>query len=165
MKTNSRSANIDFSEYPSVDWGVISWFPYRDTVDGPYEIALRNQVSNWKDDDNITDIQEAMTTVKRLREGAERFLITDINNPAGSAQAQTDIIVMFDAFGGMDNPQNGAVFNHIPGGSNVLYMDGHVSFVKLNADSPSIISGSIVDSAPLSFMAPTFNPWFLGGWG
>ncbi|MFP4172234.1 MAG: H-X9-DG-CTERM domain-containing protein, partial [Candidatus Hydrogenedentota bacterium] len=27
-------------------------------------------------------------------------------------------------------------FNHIPGGSNVLYMDGHVEFVRFNQDYP-----------------------------
>ncbi|MCD6287578.1 MAG: DUF1559 domain-containing protein [Candidatus Hydrogenedentes bacterium] len=72
-------------------------------------------------------------TVMRLREGIERFAITDINNPAGSAAAQSSIPVMFDTYG---NPTmggdtgGGIVFNHIPGGCNVLYMDGHVEFVK-----------------------------------
>ncbi len=33
-------------------------------------------------------------TFYRLREGVERFLITDINNPAGSAKAQTEIHVL-----------------------------------------------------------------------
>ena len=35
----------------------------------------------------------------RLREGIERFLITDINNPEASQRAQSEIVVMFDAFG------------------------------------------------------------------
>jgi prepilin-type processing-associated H-X9-DG protein len=65
------------------------------------------------------------TTVYRLREGIERFLITDINNPAASAQAQSALPVMFDLIA--IDPK---AFNHIPGGSNILYMDGHVSFVK-----------------------------------
>jgi prepilin-type N-terminal cleavage/methylation domain-containing protein/prepilin-type processing-associated H-X9-DG protein len=65
------------------------------------------------------------TTVYRLREGIERFLITDINNPAASAQAQSSLPVMFDLVA--IDPK---AFNHIPGGSNILYMDGHVSFVK-----------------------------------
>ncbi|HUW60181.1 MAG TPA: prepilin-type N-terminal cleavage/methylation domain-containing protein [Candidatus Bathyarchaeia archaeon] len=64
-------------------------------------------------------------TIYRLREGIERFLITDINNPAGSAQAQSTVFVMMDALSNeVDN------YNHIPGGSNVLYMDGHVVFQK-----------------------------------
>ncbi len=66
-------------------------------------------------------------TVYRLREGIERFLITDINNPAQSAQAQSTVWVMLDLFG---NAGAIAYFNHIPGGCNVLYMDGHVEFIK-----------------------------------
>jgi prepilin-type N-terminal cleavage/methylation domain-containing protein/prepilin-type processing-associated H-X9-DG protein len=65
-------------------------------------------------------------TLLRLREGIERFLITDINNPADSAQAQSTIWVMDDWV----SADAGQEFNHIPGGSNVLYMDGHVEFVR-----------------------------------
>ncbi len=64
-------------------------------------------------------------TVYRLREGIERFLITDINNPAATAQAQSTVYVMFDQVA--TSTQN---FNHIPGGSNVLYLDGHVDYVR-----------------------------------
>jgi len=73
-------------------------------------------------------------TVYRLREGIERFLITDINNAAASAKAQSSVWVMGDGIGGIPRvtplvakTQN---FNHIPGGCNVLYMDGHVEFRK-----------------------------------
>ena len=64
-------------------------------------------------------------TIMRLREGIERFLITDIANPAANAHAQSELPVMWDAIMGMAQH-----FNHIPGGGNVLYMDGHVSFIK-----------------------------------
>ena len=63
----------------------------------------------------------------RLREGIERFFITDINNPAASALAQSELAIMWDVTSTDVN-----VFNHIPGGSNVLYMDGHVEFIKYN---------------------------------
>lgn len=63
-------------------------------------------------------------TILRLREGIERFLITDINNPAAGAKAQTEIYVMGD------NIADDGHFNHVPGGCNLLYMDGHVEFVK-----------------------------------
>jgi len=65
------------------------------------------------------------STAFRLREGIERFFITDINNPAGSAQAQSDIVLMSDTVA--PHPEH---LNHVPGGANVLYMDGHVSFLK-----------------------------------
>jgi len=64
-------------------------------------------------------------TLYRFREGIERFFITDINNPAGTAMAQSDLAVMWDEVG--TTPGS---FNHVPGGCNVLYMDGHVEFVR-----------------------------------
>lgn len=76
-------------------------------------------------------------TVYRLREGIERFLITDINNPAASAKAQSSIFIMFDHVS--DRVEG---FNHIPGGSNVLYMDGHVEFVRYVAENPYGSGGS-----------------------
>jgi prepilin-type N-terminal cleavage/methylation domain-containing protein/prepilin-type processing-associated H-X9-DG protein len=65
------------------------------------------------------------TTLYRLREGVERFLITDINNPAASALAQSELGFFFDYVA--PSPSN---FNHVPGGGNVLYMDGHVGFLR-----------------------------------
>lgn len=68
-------------------------------------------------------------TMYRIKDGIERFLITDINNPGATAKAQSTVPVKYDMqvseYGG------GTVeFNHTPGGSNLLYMDGHVEFVK-----------------------------------
>ena len=70
--------------------------------------------------------------IYRLREGIERFMITDINNPAASAMAQSEVPIMWDAIGGTTVP----AFNHIPGGCNVLYMDGHVEFKKYPGEWP-----------------------------
>jgi prepilin-type N-terminal cleavage/methylation domain-containing protein/prepilin-type processing-associated H-X9-DG protein len=76
-------------------------------------------------------------TVFRLREGVERFLITDINNAGGSALAQSDIWIMYD-----DVSTFPAGFNHIPGGSNVLYLDGHVEFIRYEEASPALKSNA-----------------------
>ena len=72
----------------------------------------------------------------RVREGIERFFITDINNPAASAMAQSEVWIMFDeiAQAGSDS---GVRFNHIPGGCNILYMDGHVEFEKFPGKTPA----------------------------
>lgn len=72
-------------------------------------------------------------TIYRLREGIERALITDINNPGASARAQSDIFIMFDVIS-----TQAAQYNHIPGGSNILYLDGHVDFLRYPGpgDSP-----------------------------
>jgi len=72
-------------------------------------------------------------TCMRMAEGIERFMITDINNAAGGAQAQSTVPCMWDL---QQNVQtNGDTkFAHIPGGANVLYMDGHVDFLKFPSD-------------------------------
>jgi prepilin-type processing-associated H-X9-DG protein len=70
-------------------------------------------------------------TVYHFKEGIERFLITDINNPAGANIAQSSTFVMWDRVS--KNPED---FNHVPGGANVLYMDGHVEFIKYPGKSP-----------------------------
>ncbi|MCX5769054.1 MAG: DUF1559 domain-containing protein [Candidatus Hydrogenedentes bacterium] len=67
----------------------------------------------------------------RIREGIERFLITDINNPAASAQAQSTVFIMLDVLSTQVE-----YFSHIPGGCNVLFLDGHVEFIKYLSEQP-----------------------------
>ena len=73
-------------------------------------------------------------TVYRFREGIERFMITDINNPAATAQAQSEVELMWDHIS--LEPGSGAAYNHVPGGCNVLYMDGHVKFNTYPGEFP-----------------------------
>ena len=80
----------------------------------------------YKDETNTSDI-----TLYRVKEGMERFLITDINNPASAATAQSGVPVMWDLASTLASE-----FSHVPGGSNVLYMDGHVSFIKFPGEHP-----------------------------
>ena len=78
------------------------------------------------------------STHYRLKEGIERFLITDINNPAGSAMGQSELPIMCDVVAGdmsaeidwLEGWNAIVLFNHVPGGANVLYMDGHVEFQR-----------------------------------
>jgi prepilin-type N-terminal cleavage/methylation domain-containing protein/prepilin-type processing-associated H-X9-DG protein len=78
--------------------------------------------------------------IQFVREGIERFLVTDINNPAASARAQSNVWVMLDDVSLV--PGRPDLMNHIPGGGNVLYMDGHVEFVKYATDSPFSIAAA-----------------------
>lgn len=83
----------------------------------------------------------------RLREGIERFFITDINGPAASSQAQSTIPILWDAFGSSeftDNRDGTVTFNHLPGGSNVLYMDGHAEFIKYPGSFPITDDSQVV---------------------
>jgi len=70
-------------------------------------------------------------TIYRLREGIERFFITDINNPAATAKAQSELPIQWDWLS-----TEAWAFIHVPGGSNVLFMDGHVEFIKYPGDFP-----------------------------
>ena len=70
-------------------------------------------------------------TIFRLREGIERFFIIDINDPAATAIAQSELAIMFDQMS-----DDVGEFNHIPGGCNVLYMDGHVDFIRYPGKFP-----------------------------
>ncbi len=72
----------------------------------------------------------------RLREGIERVLITDINNPGASASAQSNIPVMWDTVS-TTPAGSGVDYNHAPGGANVLYLDGHVDFIKYPGAFPT----------------------------
>ena len=89
-------------------------------------------------------------TIYRLREGIERFMITDINNPGASAMAQSELPVSWDYQRFSPGDDRGAPvsdFNHVPGGSNVLYMDGHVEFAKYPSQyrpAPLSIIGPII---------------------
>lgn len=67
----------------------------------------------------------------RLRIGIERFLITDINNAASSAMASTKVPVMWDHF----TSKHGNIA-HMPGGINVVYLDGHVSYIRYLGPDP-----------------------------
>jgi prepilin-type processing-associated H-X9-DG protein len=78
-----------------------------------------------------------------LREGIERFFITDINNPAASNVAQSELAILWDASrvnSATDDDPPLAVspeFNHVPGGGNVLFADGHVEFAKYPQENGS----------------------------
>lgn len=117
-------------------------------------------------DEDVQDVQRGdgtpmgngnSTTVYRLREGIERFLITDINNPAAAAKAQSEIPIMIDIIG------NGAgipYFNHIPGGCNCLYLDGHVRFIRyMGANQPG---EGLVNELIANFVSGLVAAWGEG---
>ncbi|MBN2310893.1 MAG: hypothetical protein JXR94_18100 [Candidatus Hydrogenedentes bacterium] len=76
--------------------------------------------------DAPTDLRTDGEPLYRLREGIERFMITDINNPAATAYGQSEMPVVFETGLGKDGAE----------GRHVLFMDGHVDFIESDADSP-----------------------------
>ena len=100
------------------------------------ELALANVASNGATSDQDFTVSSTYAgtqvgsgdTFYRLRQGIERFLITDINNPASGAVATSVVPVLWDQV-----TVHVRDFAHVPGGANVLYMDGHVLFVRYPA--------------------------------
>ncbi len=86
-------------------------------------------------------------TVYRLREGIERFFITDINNPAASALAQSELAVLFDTVSKYPGD-----YSHIPGGANVLYMDGHVEFLRYPSEFPVSVAFATIANDIMEMM-------------
>jgi prepilin-type processing-associated H-X9-DG protein len=112
MKLQTEGALADSETNPATEAAARSALDSDMSVTAPYGVA-------------------GGETIYRLREGIERFLITDINNPAASSKAQSEIIVMFDVVN--SDPASsgvGLAMNHVPGGANTLYMDGHVEFIR-----------------------------------
>ncbi|MCX5770875.1 MAG: type II secretion system protein [Candidatus Hydrogenedentes bacterium] len=104
-------------------------------------ILLQEDFTKWgnKENDGSFMNKERVNnsvTIWRIREGVERFGITDINNPTFGVRAQSDIALMFDQI----SATNARVMNHIPGGMNVLYMDGHVEFIRYPTQSPASVA-------------------------
>ena len=91
--------------------------------------------------DDVTFTNGRVVQPSRLKEGIERFLITDINNPAGSSLGQSQISLMYDIV----SAAGGNEFNHIPGGLNVLFMDGHVEFIKYGDKWPIVAATAVLN--------------------
>ncbi len=146
-----------------LDPAVMAFFPFPGYPALPSACATYSDATefynNFFDSDiNVSGLHspfnrfgnEYGSTILRLREGVERFMISDINNPAAGATAQSGMVVMFDVISLNDNSSSPFhhKFNHKPGGGNVLYMDGHAEWVKyetngrfpINAGMAAILS-------------------------
>lgn len=94
------------------------------------DAAARFVDGDWPfqfDTDEISEdiVLNGYTGIKRLRDGIARFFITDINNAGATARAESQVMIMHDAV--TDEAEH---FNHVPGGANILYQDGHVAYMK-----------------------------------
>ena len=121
-----NSGNYTYMPYATRDsWAMMGWY-----------VSL--SLSNYDDDIEIAvpgyGSAIGTNTAYRLREGIERFFITDINNPAASAMAQSELVIMFDIVS-----TDVGEFAHVPGGCNVLYMDGHVGWAKYPSEFPAVV--------------------------
>ncbi len=136
---------IDYSSYMYFGWAilpqhfVVAGYDLNSDDPAALDLGFGQEVLNvlgsdgaWDPADYEADVSlPSGVTVYRLREGIERFFITDINNPAGSAMAQSTVAVMYDQVG-----TDVKTYNHVPGGGNVLFMDGHVQFIRYPGEFP-----------------------------
>lgn len=133
-------------------WGATSINAYTGpvTIAGVGEVRLKDFTTDlglsgivpwppWVPSPPIATGTAGQDRILRLRAGVERFLITDINSPARGAAAASDLPVLWDAIGSGefdDNVSGTTTFNHVPGGGNVLYLDGHVTFIRYPGKFP-----------------------------
>ena len=109
---------------PAVDPIILAFIP---AIMGILSDTAPSGIAPYLNDADMDITHPDLGAIKlmRLREGIERFQITDINNPGGANVAQSNMALMWD-----DVHMQSQNFNHVPGGGNVLYLDGHVEFIK-----------------------------------
>ena len=110
-----------------------------DSVENPSPRTIEQASRNVDKDFTLEMSTGERKTAYRLREGIERFMITDINNPAASARAQSEIVLQFDIVSSVASN-----FNHIPGGGNILYLDGHTEFIRFPGKYPNSRAFAII---------------------
>ncbi len=129
---------IDYS-YTTFPWVISAQWTDDETTVGlihdqthnPPSMGGKSCAKLRNDDIEIAGTPKGDITLRFLKEGIERFLISDINNAAANAHAQSTIPIMWDtARLDADGAIVATSFNHAPGGGNVLYLDGHADFVR-----------------------------------
>ena len=125
---------------PPIDWEKVTRiaaksYTYTNWVvqDDTEAEQLKEEYMQLARADYDNDLQGDGQTFYRLRDGVERFFITDINNPAASAMAQSEVPVMFET---MHDGEPQGLLQKEPG-YNVMYMDGHVEFIRYKEKFPA----------------------------
>jgi prepilin-type N-terminal cleavage/methylation domain-containing protein/prepilin-type processing-associated H-X9-DG protein len=140
-----EGSGIEFARFPGICYYYVGYGLTEDNVSTTSMLGVVSNLgadggsncrSGFDQDVPGENMNGEDVTVYRLREGIERFFITDINNPAASAVPQSELATMWDIAYAMGNEFDAKEFNHVPGGGNVLFMDGHVEFIKYPGEFP-----------------------------
>ena len=120
------SPQPDFEKAEGIVGESFAYLGYTVKNEADFEALLRARAEQQIPGDDIAPAENGENSLQPLREGVERFLITDINNAGASSSAQSSIPVLIEI----------ATWKHRESdddfkGANVLYMDGHVAFVPL----------------------------------
>ena len=134
---------------PAIDWEEVARIAARSYTYTNWMVRDDSEAEDLKEGymqlarvDLDADFQSGDRTFYRFREGIERFMITDINNPAASALAQSEVPVMFETVRKKRFPRS-QLRTH---GYNVLYLDGHVEFLNYGEQFPA--TGVVADAFP-----------------
>ncbi len=120
------SPQPDFEKAEGIVGESFAYLGYSVKDEAEFEALLRARAEQQTPSDVSVPSGPGELAIQPLREGVERFLITDINNAGASSSAQSSIPVLIEI----------ATWKHRKSdddfkGTNVLYMDGHVAFVPL----------------------------------
>ncbi len=143
------------------------------SIFGSADGSVNNYNKNWNTSTPVmvTGVNGG-SIVYRTREGVERFMVTDIYNPAASAAAQSGIPIFMDGMSSSkhhNGTDRGSAriatnFNHVPGGSNVLYMDGHVEYQKYPSKYPMTDYLGVMRIQAADVASLESNPNFFKGY-
>jgi prepilin-type processing-associated H-X9-DG protein len=99
------------------------------------------------------------SVIPRMRQGIERFLVTDINDLSASSKAAAAVPIFLDNLAAATAhkcvdwipAEADVAFNHRPRGCNVVYLDGHVEFKRYK---PSDDPGSFPVTPYMAYCLP-----------
>lgn len=93
-------------------------------------LAAFKTATNGADAPDVeSDIDTADKMLRRLKKDVEYFFVVDRGNPMAATSIRASIPIMFETF-------NSKAFGRDPDGANVLYLDGHVDYVRFGSKFP-----------------------------
>jgi prepilin-type N-terminal cleavage/methylation domain-containing protein/prepilin-type processing-associated H-X9-DG protein len=123
MITNNTELMAGFGTYETLDAAL--------GISSPVTDGFRDLNFNLKSFYMTGSGNAGGSTIFRLGQNVDRFLISDMNSiMTGDESGSSVVALMWDQIS-----TNIAEFSHVPAGQNVLYLDGHVEFYRYDKTS------------------------------
>jgi RNA polymerase sigma factor (sigma-70 family) len=91
--------------------------------------AFKSAVESAEKPNLESDIDTADRMLRRLKRDVEYFFVENRSDPLAAANTRATIPIMFET-------AESTVFGRDPDGANVLYLDGHVDYVRFGSQFP-----------------------------
>jgi prepilin-type processing-associated H-X9-DG protein len=91
--------------------------------------TFKSAVESTNKPDLESDIDTADRMLRRLKRDVEFFFVENRSDPRAAANTRATIPIMFETV-------ESTVFGRDPDGANVLYLDGHVDYVRFGSQFP-----------------------------